>query len=544
AHVGRQSPNYHTRTPAWGPSPIPWTTSGHTPHAMTKREIREVIAAYVFTARLLRDAGFDGLEVHLGHGHLLHQFPSPATNTRADEYGGSEENRMRLSLEVLQAVIEAVGDRLVVGVRYSGEEFVEGGIDLPAAKRIIAALADRTPFQFVNVSHSAYVLPSIGLHVADMHYAPGSFRYIPFGIKEAVPHLPVFAICRFTTLAVADETLATGLVDMVGMTRAHIADPNIIAKTLAGREAEIRPCVSCNRCIGQLDHNLPITCMMNPTVGREREWAEPIPKTATPKRVLVIGGGPAGLEAARVAAERGNTVTIVEADHELGGQTRVGRLGHGRRDLDLLRAYYERELARLQVTIRLGVTATAADTADADTVIVAVGSRPTDQTLPGYGRLAPVAEALPHVADFAGQHVVIVDSTGSWATASAAESLAAAGARVTLLTRADSILWDINMYSKATYIDRLSKLGVMTRTLREPVIYREGDLVVRDVVGRVDEVIAGVDRILVSAPNTVDQSLQIALEESGATVVTIGDAQAPRSILEAIFEGHVAGRAC
>ncbi|MCL6650101.1 MAG: FAD-dependent oxidoreductase [Chloroflexi bacterium] len=542
-HAGRHSENVFLRTASWGPSSVPWTTTGPVPHVMTRREIREVVEHFVFAAELMRAAGFDGIEVHLGHGHLLHQFISPLSNQRPDEYGGSLENRLRFPLDVLQAVVKAVGDQLVIGVRMSGDEFMPGGMDLEASKEMIALVASQVPIQFVNVSHSSYTVPSIGFHVADMHYGPAPFRHIPYGIREAVPHLPVFAICRFTDLRVAEETLATGKVDLVGMTRAHIADPHLLAKVLAGREDEIRPCVSCNRCIGQIELHLPMTCLMNPTVGHEREWPPEVPKAEQPKRVLVIGGGPAGLEAARVAAERGHQVSLWEQAPELGGQVRLGRHGHGRGDLDKVRAYLERQLRRLGVEIRLGYPADAERVRafQPEVIIVATGARPKPLVLAGWGEVRPAEDFLrdPGVA---GKQIALFDLLGGWTSAAALETLAQAGARVTALVPTDAFLWGINAYSRMTTVDRLGKLGVQVRLLRRPVSYQEGSLTIQDVLTGTTEVLTGIDLVVACLPREADSVLAEALAEQVDCLSVVGDAQAPRTLLEAIYEGHAAGR--
>lgn len=541
-HAGRHSDNIFLRTVAWGPSAIPHAIGMPVPHVMTAGEIREIVDGHVFTAKLLREAGFDGLEIQLGHGHLLHQFLQPQANVRTDAYGGNEENRLRFPLECIEAVIDAVGDDMVVGVRLSADDFEKNGLDLEASKRIISSIAAVSRIKFVNVTHGANTSPSIGLHVADMSYGPAPFRNLPLGIKDVVPDLPVFAICRFTDLRLAEEALATGKIDLVGMTRAHIADPHIVAKTLAGREDEIRPCVSCNRCMGQIELHQPITCLMNPTVGREREWPAEVPKTSRPLFVLVIGGGPAGLEAARVAAEAGHRVLVREALADLGGQIKLGRRGYRRTDLDLSRKYHEAQLARLGVEIQLNAPVTEADVLALapDAVILATGARQTPADLDGWG---PVEPASRHLEDsFAGQRVVLLDGQGSWSTASAAETFLQSGAEVAVVYPGGSFLPQVNYYSRITTTDRLGKLGVDVRLLRRAVRFHDGALEISDVLTGRTETIPGVDKIFAVMPATAERDLADSLEGKVEILHVIGDANSPRTLLDAIFEGHRAAR--
>ncbi|WP_216180599.1 oxidoreductase [Verticiella alkaliphila] len=282
-HLGRQVDGDFERTVSWGPSPVRWSGTSAMPHAMTEDDMQTVIDGHVATARNLVEAGLDGLEVQLGHGHLLQQFLSPLSNAREDAYGGSLENRLRFPLAVVAAVRAAVGRDFCLGIRVSGDEFVDGGLHLDEVCTAVAALAQAVPLDFVNVSHSAYHASySLATQMADMAFDPQMFRHLPGAVRRRLHDsghaVPVMSVCRYDTLAEAETIIAQGETDMVGMARAHLAEPALVAKTLAGREDEIQPCIACNQgCAGMLEKNMPIRCVVNPRAGVENEW--PVPAT-------------------------------------------------------------------------------------------------------------------------------------------------------------------------------------------------------------------------------------------------------------------------
>ena len=411
------------------------------------------------------DAGFQGVEVHLGHGHLLHQFISPLSNTRDDAYGGGREGRWRYPLEVLDAVLDAVGDDVVVGVRMSCDELVEGGQDLDEGRELAHLLASTRRIGFLDLSVASYTVPSIGHHVADMSEGHAPYLAATLEVAAAAGDVPVLAACRYLDLVDVETALGSGLLTAVAMTRAHIADPHLVRKTLEGRQDEVRPCVSCNFCIGEIGAHRPITCMMNPAVGREASWPVDPEPAATPRTVLVVGGGPAGLETARVAAERGHAVSLWEAGDDLGGQLRTGRRGVGRGELDRLVRYERTQLDRLGVGVRTGATVTADDVVDhgADVVVVATGAARRAPAVPGRDDALSVEQVLAG-RDWHGRVVVVLDGEGSWTTASVAETVARAGGSVHVVTPGASPLWAVSEYSRMTALQRLRALGVQVRT--------------------------------------------------------------------------------
>ncbi|MGE0844939.1 MAG: FAD-dependent oxidoreductase [Flavobacteriaceae bacterium] len=545
-HTGRHSDNFVDRLPPWAPSAIPWTTSGEVPHEMTDREMEEVLRGYLATAELAIEAGFEGIEVHLGHGHLLHQFLSPACNVRSDGFGGSFENRLRYPLEVVRALAETIGDRVPLGIRMSVDDLMDGGCDA-RANREIARRATAIPgIAFVNASVAAYHWPSIGFHVADMSYPSHPYLEQTVALREAIGDLPLLTVNRYTDLTDAEEGLATGAIDMIGMNRAHMADPNIIAKTMRGEDADIRPCVSSNFCIGQIGVHRPIACMMNARVGKEGLWDETPERAANIRKVLVVGGGPAGMEAARLAAQRGHEVTLWDRGDRLGGLLNLAGTATGRSDLHKMRDYQEQMLRKTAASIetnkQAGLDGICAF--GADVVVLATGSLRTPVALPGGEEAASVETALAESRDsWAGSRVCILDVSGSWDTLSAAETLAQCGAAVTVVSQPDEPLWHINIYSRMTALDRLSKLGVKLCPGLAPLRIAGRQLEARSKFAGTAVTLGDFNRFLIASRGAGDHRLQAALEARGQQVRCIGNALAPRALLDAVHDGHSLARA-
>jgi dimethylglycine catabolism A len=538
-HAGRHSENVFRRTAAWGPSDRRYSVTGPVPHVMSRRDMAEIRDSYVRAATLAVAAGFQGIEVHFGHGHLLHQYISPIANDRTDEYGGSFAGRMRYPMEVLDAVLDEVGDAVPVGVRVSADELVAGGGQSLDEGCEIAALLSQQPVAFVNVSIASYTVPSIGHHVADMSEGHAPYLAQTLAVARAAGSTPVLAACRFVDLADVERALETDLIDAVAMTRAHIADPHLVRKAAEGREDEIRPCVACNFCIGEIGAHRPMTCMMNPAVGRESEWPVDIPRAEHPRSVVVIGGGPAGLEAARVAAERGHQVDLWEREAELGGQLRVGRRGAGRGELDRLRLYEERQLGRLGVRVHTNAEVSASDLRriEPEVVLVATGCSTPAHSLEGWDRPLAVADALDG-REWTGRRAVIVDDEGAWRTASVAETLARSGAVVHVVTSAERALWGINDYSRMTALERLRGLGVQIWT-SSSVAFGDRALVTSSLTSMTYEIADLTDVVVIGNERAEDALLE---GDSSIETHVIGDACAPRSLLDAMHEAHSIAR--
>ena len=541
-HAGRHGPNDVDHLPAWGPSAVPWDAGADVPHAMTRAEMIEVREAYVQTALMAVEAGFEGIEVHLGHGHLPHQFLSPAANRRTDAYGGSLENRMRYPLEVLAAVLEAVGSRVAVGMRTSVDDLVPGAVGPEEHREITRHAAALPGLAFVNASVAAYQWPSIGHHVADMAHPPHPFRDLTEALRPVIGGLPLLTANRYRTLAEAEETLARGVIDMVGMNRAHMADPDLIAKSLAGREAEVKPCVAHNFCIGQIAAHQPISCMMNPAVGREIHWSDPPDPAARSRRVLVIGGGPAGMEAARIAALSGHAVTLWEREEALGGRLVLCASAHGRGDIAAMRDWLRGAVARARVEVVTGMEADAHSVGGfgADAVLLASGARYEAGVLTG-AHLLSCAEALAR--DWSGQRVALWDEAGSWATLAAAETLAEGGARVAVFHAPAAALWSVTLYSRMTALERLGRRGVAWHPGLVPLRVDGDRLICRNLQTGAEEAGGSFDAFVHAAQGEAATALQEALEDAGQRVRVIGDAVAPRTLFAAMQDAQAAARA-
>ncbi|MEO1105348.1 MAG: FAD-dependent oxidoreductase, partial [Pseudomonadota bacterium] len=412
-------------------------------------------------------------------------------------------NRLRFALDTLRRLREAVGDA-TLGIRISADEFLPGGLALVDMTRIVAKLAEAVRIDFVNVSHSAYHgSETISTQIADMSFARDAFRHFAPAIKGALAHMPappaVFAVCKYRSLAEAEETLSEGGADMVGMARAHIAEPALVKKTIAGREAEIRPCINCNQgCTGYLALNLPITCLTNPRVGLE---AAPVQAHANGDglRVVVVGGGPAGMEAAAVAAGRGHQVELWEAGDGLGGALTSVSSMPLRSDFAMLLDYQKAALERAGVTVRTNARADAALLAEAgpDAILIATGAEPRARSLERGEALT--LEAAIKGEESLGEHVVLEDRLGTWSVVSVAEWLADKGHRVTLLAPTGTPGWTIPVYSSFALRARLKDKGVAIRSLHTVAAFDGGAAELIDLSTDARLTLCGVDAVVAPA---------------------------------------------
>lgn len=446
SHLGRRGDPYGgDRLPTIGPSPIRETAHRSIPKEMDEHDIDRVVKAFAAAATRCKEGGLDGIETMAG-GHLIGQFLSPDTNRRTDRFGGSLENRCRFALMVHEAIRKAVGDGFIVGMRFTIDEGPDSALRLDEGIRIARILKDAGAVDFFNAIYGSmenvpalakYNMPGMGTPLAPWVEPVGVFRH--------EVGLPIFHAARIADLASARYAVREGKADMAGMTRAQIADPYIVAKLASGREDEIRPCVGATHCQSQ---HRP-SCLHNPVTGRELTLKHEIPKTQGPARkVVVIGGGPAGLEAARVSAERGHEVSLYEAAAEFGGQILLGATGSWRRDLKGIVEWRLAELGRLGASLHANAYMDEHDIAGLapDVVIMATGGLPLVDVAEGAELCTNTWDVLTGQVALSGD-VLIFDGTGRHPGPLAAERAVEAGARISYVS-IDAMLAEELTYSE------------------------------------------------------------------------------------------------
>jgi len=537
-HLGRESPGGLTNSVPMGPSPVASPRDPSPPHEMSVAEVRMIVEAFARSAANFQAAGYDGVEISAGHGYLLAQFLSPASNRREDAYRGDTlEGRTRLLREIVEAMRNRCGDRYPLGIRLSAEEETPDGLTLDDTREIVYAIQDAAPVDYISLTAGMR-----GSYVKDATYPEGFTLDWAATVKQDVD-VPVMAAGRIRFPDLAERAVASGQVDFVAIGRGVIADPEWVSKAREGRAAEIRPCIGivqdCRAAHGQLG------CAVNARAGRELEW-EPVRRAAAPKRVVVAGAGPAGLEAARVAAEAGHEVVLYERADVTGGQLRIAAAGPTREELLDFVFYAERELARLGVEMRLGTPATRdAVLADApDLVVAATGARPMPPEFPfdAEARVATVWELLGGAVKVPpARAAVLDDGSGFWHGISAAEYLAERGAAVELLTPARGIALAIPHESVAGVLGRLGSNGVRYRTLTTVTSVRGSTVSLADVVTDESSQLEA-DLLVVRTRLLPDDALLRELVGEVPALVAVGDCSAGRRLTHAVLDANSALR--
>ena len=544
AHNGGVNAGAWSKLPALAPSHVANYTEP--PKPLEKHEIREIVDHFARSARNAARGGFQGIEIHGAHGYLIHEFLSPRSNKRDDEYGGSLENRMRFAVEVLGSVRAAVGPEVAVGLRLVGDEHVgEAGLGPEDSAEIGARLEELGLVDFLDASMG---LSGLG-QVRPLYAEPGCATYTAAAAKKRVREVPVFAVHRILTPAQAEAILERGEADAVNVVRALIADPDWTAKAREDRAPEIRRCTGSNQsCYGNLLLGLPINCVQNPAVGREASLgAGTLEPAAEPKRVVVVGGGPGGLEAAWVAAARGHRVTLLERSDELGGKVRLAQRLPGRAELADFADWRIGECERRGVDLRTGETGTRESVLalEPDAVVVATGGRATKtgsakwhaMPVPGSERETALdhESALERI-DELGPRVLVLDAVGHIEGIGISEMLAERGCEVVLAMPLPGPS-NLDGETAGMALPRAVRAGVGWRPNTRVARIEDGAAVLADLLSGREESLA-VDHVVIRTHGLPVDDLYWELREEVPLVARIGDAVAVRPADRAIFDGH------
>jgi len=540
-----------------------------TTRELKKDEISQIVDEFAEGTRRARDAGFDGVEFHFGNGFLVHQFLSPRVNFREDEYGGSLENRLRLPLQIIAAARAKVGADYTLTCRFSGEELIPGGLmledTLPMVSRLAAAGLDA-----INAQTGTETTP---VPLIQQWVPPAAYVYVAEAIKKVVD-VPVIAAYRIKDAALAESIVATGRADMVGMARGLLADPELPNKIAEGRPEDIRPCISCCRCLDDIMDTKPVACSVNARLGKEIDYPDypDYPAAENPRRVAVVGGGPAGIEAARVAARRGHRVTLYDRSPRLGGSLALASVVN--HELGPLAAYLARQVKVSSVAVRLGKSVTADDitAGGADTVILAPGGTArapemqSNHILSGHdifeyltGRTAGITSTwrrwfwglaaigfkyaysprlfarLAALKFPFGKRVIIIG--GGFAGCELADFLAYRGRQVTVIGESTRVGEGVGASTR--WVVR-SRLKAKARLIERASVEITGERTVRVSHDGTDEEISA-DTIVLARPLAENRALEDALHNTGIEVIRIGDGAAPGQVKEAVAAGFAAG---
>jgi len=555
-HVGQHGDSDLSFMPHWSPSGLASYHDSDGSHAMRESEILEVIDCFTRAAQRCQAAGFDGVDLFAAYHALLDQFWTPWSNKRDDRWGGSLENRCRLSVSIVNSIRDACGEDFIIGMSISYSEETPYVMTLEQLQEVIALHDATGNLDYVTCGAGNYV--DYERLMATFVYAEKQGVPLAAALKSVVKHAKVTAECHIRTPENADYTIASGDSDLVSIVRGQIADPHWVNKTREGRHDDIRGCISCNQmCWGRRSRDYWISCLINPSAGREFEWGgDRFTSTEQPKKVLVVGAGPAGMEAARVAAERGHDVTLVEALGDLGGQFRLAGLAPRRGQITELIAWYLRQFEQLGVDVRYFLPMDEQDILEfgADEVVLATGSLPDGlarqrwlpehEQLPGLenGHVHACEEVFREQAEL-GKSVIVLDEGGNWRGTGTAWYLADKGHEVTIVTPDELIGKELCRTTVDSKIRAsLKKLGVSF--MPESVIaHWHGDhATVRSLLdGSTQRVDASA--IVTATTNIVFNDVELALVESDIKFHLIGDAATPRQAPYAFHDGRKIGLA-
>lgn len=540
AHAGRQTSSAVIGTQPVAPSPIPDPTRNEVPRELTIPEIKSLVKTFVDAAGRAKEAGFDAVELHATHGYLIAQFISPYANKREDEYGGNVEGRTRFPVEIIRGIKQELGQDFPVIIRMSGDEYVKGGIT-PEDSKIIASIFEKAGVDAIHISAGTggCIPPLIG--VAPMYVEPGYLVPLAQEIKRTVK-IPVIVPGRINDPVFADRIIKEGKADLVSMGRALLADPELPNKAAQGKFKEIRKCIACNQgCIDRLFSSKDILCLANPELGKEKKY-KIVPAAANPKKVMIIGGGPGGLEAARVAALRGHKVYLYEKNKEWGGRFLLASLPPKKQGIKGLIDYFTYQIEKLKINVFPGteVTSELVGKINPEVVIVATGATPIVPSLPGIrdnGRVVRAIDVLGGDREV-GDKVLVIG--GGMVGAEIADFLGERGKKVTIVEMTNKFASDMGPTTKYFLRENLKRHGVeilLSTTVKEVI---ERTVILERNGGRIT--LDDLDNIIIAVGSLSNRGIYNELKDKIPQLYLVGDAKEPRKALDAIFEGSKVAR--
>ena len=538
---------------AWAPSALPDDLSWTMPREMPRRRIHEAIEHFGKGARRLEEAGFSGVELSAGHGHLFHQFLSPAANIREDEYGGDLEGRARFLVELIQIISSTCKSNFIVGLKLPADDGIPGGVDHAEAARITARLAANGGFHYLvycDGSHSN----TLETHVPDMSYPRAPYVDGHAEIAANAPGVPLMALGLITDPAEAEGILAAGKAQMVGLGRPLVTDAAWVKKSMEGRQSEIRYCVSCNTCWATIVERRPILCDNNPRLAEPDEvdyWPQPAKRK---RRVVVVGAGPAGLETGWVAAARGHQVDIFGASERPGGKTWLHAQLPGGENVSSVYDYQEMAAAKAGARLHLGFRASAGDVLQCEPDIVVLAGGATmlwPDSWPADWRdfvldVREVSREMLRPGENIDGTAVLWDQDHTLATYAAAELLAQRFARLVIVTPRDRLASDVGLVTRQGIYRRLYSMPnvevVLLSDIHADSALDEGRVGCRNVLNGSLTEIKDLALLTWSGSRVPNDDLADPLRAEGLEVLCVGDCDMPRTLLAATADGHALGR--
>lgn len=539
---------------AMAPSVLPDDLSWSMPRAMTRGEIQRFVEDIALSAERVQRCGFSGVEISAGHGHLFHQFMSPRSNVRDDEYGGDWAGRTRIVREIIAAVRARCGSGFIIGVKLPGDDGLEGSIG-PAEAAILAPLvAAGGAVDYACFCQGTHA-KTLDLHVPDRFGPRMPYRELQKRLRAAIPGVPLVALGRITDPAEAEALLAAGEAELIGLGRPLLADPAWPIKAASGRAHDIRYCISCNTCWDTIiTRQQPLACVNNPRVAQREEvdwWPS---RAAARRRVVVVGAGMAGMEAAWVAAARGHAVTVFCSSPQPGGKARLRSLLPGGEEVSSVYDYQTGAAQRAGVQFEFGVVASTSDIAalKPDAVVLATGATmvPPPWLPPAVAAEGLVPDLRGAMAALAGIRArqpgtaVVYDMDHSEGTYAAALRLRELFERVVIVTPRDSLADDTSLVTRQNLLRRMARGGIEAIVLSEPCWsagFEEGVLELRHVYSGAASTIPDLSLLAFSTPRARNDALAAPLEAAGIEVRRVGDCLSPRDMLAATADGHAAG---